>query len=341
MKNEEDEETDHSAEMGECQAFDPTTMEQHTSAVIYGSSFSGKTHVLHWLAYHLRKRYEQVYLFSTTSKLQENAFAYIPEKYKIDSLAVDKIKEIMETQRGLIEDNKRLKKFKQKPRKVPNVLLLFDDVVNEEAIRRSKVISELAIYSRHIFISWIVLSQNCNPANSVPRPVRANAHVIMCNRVRNENDRKILMTEYFSLIDKKEGEALFNRITEPKFQFAVIDLRRQNTRKLTDYIFTFKAPETLPKFKMGSKAWWADGDKVKETFSGGNSTKPLKNEFKNPVLRIKPQITHNVIYNYDDVSLDTNPSKENDELKQDKQTTARSKRFNNEKRVVRKVIYHQ
>ena len=46
------------------QSYDPLTMEQHTSAIIYGSSFSGKTVLLHWICYQLRKRYDEVYLLS-------------------------------------------------------------------------------------------------------------------------------------------------------------------------------------------------------------------------------------------------------------------------------------
>ena len=325
--------------------FDPLSMETHTSALIYGSSFSGKSVLLHWLAYHFSKRpkksqFDEVYLFSTTCNLQQNSFEFVPEKYKIDTLAIEKIKEIMDKQKKLIEDNKRLAKFKQRLRKVPNVLLLFDDIVNEEKIRRSKVILELAIFARHLHISWIILSQNCNPANSVPRPVRANAHLICCNRVRNENDRKILMTEYFSLIDKKDGERLFNEITEPKFQFACIDLRKQNTRKLTDYIFKMKAPEKLPKFKLGSKAWWANADKTKMSYAGGALSKVDKS-YSNPTLNIKPVFTQNIIYNYNDVKTDFEPDQDKKELAEEAQTLRRSKRNNRDKdAVIRKITYH-
>lgn len=141
----------------------------------------------------------------------------------------------MKRQENAIKENKLRKKMKQKKLPVPKVLLLFDDIIAEPAIRHSKILFDLTIKNRHLHTALFILSQACNAQHSVCRGTRGQFAMVFANRIRNENDRKVLLTEYFSLTTKKEGMELFNKITLPKFSFCAVDCRKQNSRQLTDY----------------------------------------------------------------------------------------------------------
>ena len=221
--------------------WDPSTLAKHFSICIYGVTGSGKTHLLDHLLHSMKTRLKKhhVFLFSGTVKEQKGAYTYIPKKNQFSSDFEEELAKLMKEQ----GEDKHAKR---------DILLVFDDVVMNKRIRTSPLMLKLSVLGRHLRMSYIVLSQCCNPAASIPRSVRGNLHAIMCNRVRSAKDRDILVEEYFSLVSKKEGLHAFDEATAQPYAFAVLDLRKHNVRRLEDYLYVYSAPkEKPPQFNLG------------------------------------------------------------------------------------------
>ena len=74
----------------------------------------------------------------------------------------------------------------------PHVLLVLDDVVNENTIRFSPHLNQLAVSGRHLFISVVVLSQCVCGSASVPPIIRNNAdYVMIVKNPRYRNERRL------------------------------------------------------------------------------------------------------------------------------------------------------
>ena len=95
------------------QDYDPTTLPDHFSMLIYGRRRSGKTFQLRQLVHDIRKRFTEVYLFSDTAELQDKDYAYIPKENRLKGLQEGKLGEIIDKQKEIIQHNKQKKKRDQ------------------------------------------------------------------------------------------------------------------------------------------------------------------------------------------------------------------------------------
>ena len=100
-------------------------------------------------------------------------------------------------------------------------------------------------------LSTFVTSQCVGSSVSIPPQIRNNCDFIVSFSLFAEPDRKILIERFGSVTTKKEGEALFKKITQQEYSCCVFDTTKVSANKLEDMMFSYKAPEKIPKFIIG------------------------------------------------------------------------------------------
>jgi len=154
----------------------------------------------------------------------------------------------------------------------PHVLIILDDVVSENTIRHAPRLNELAVSGRHIFISYIILSQCVCGSGSVPPTIRNNSdYVLVVKNPRARPERKLLEENYLTASNKKdagqEGLAVLEAVTAVKYRILVISVSADGN-KFRDYLFTY-GPVPEPKdenavtFRLGTTKQWEDDEKAK------------------------------------------------------------------------------
>lgn len=166
----------------------------------------------------------------------------------------------------------------------PHVLIILDDVVNENTIRFSPHLNQLAVSGRHLFISVVVLSQCVCGSASVPPIIRNNAdYVMVVKNPRSRNERKLLEEQYLTASNElgagREGLRVMEEVTEIKYRILVINVSADGNR-FSDYLFKYGPVPEPPNhvsdgFKLGTKKQWEDDDKVnrKPAFTKDNMPK--------------------------------------------------------------------
>ena len=103
------------------------------SMILFGARRQGKTHLLSHLLYTLtqKRKYDVCFLFSETGTVQD-AYEYISDYYKYDSLREDIIEKIFKRQEKIKEHNNKVEEIDQK--NLPSVLIIADDVINDKSL---------------------------------------------------------------------------------------------------------------------------------------------------------------------------------------------------------------
>ncbi len=318
--------------------FDPNTMPVvGNSCLWYAPSNAGKTTLMTYFFKQIAKNYQEIYLFSKTAHVQDSAFKFIPVKAKFDNLALEKLQSIIDSQKALIEENKHRKKHKRKPKKVPNIALVFDDIITDSKLRFSGVLDVISTLGRHLKLGLFGASQSASKKYSFNKLTRGNTRFVCAGFLRSENDRACIVEEYFSFESKKQGLAVYRKITSEPYTFAVIDLAKSvNAKKISDYIFKIKCPppEAIQSFEVGDEKFWADDE------SRAMTQLNLPHVIKRPEITpedrfgVETLITEDLIYNTQNIQTDYQPHKK-ENVGDQAERTRRGK-----KKVIQKVSYH-
>lgn len=215
--------------------FNPQELPSHPAFCVCSIRRSGKSVLISHVIADIRKRYDEVFLFSTTAALQDNVFGFIPDINRFDFVDVEKIEEIVAKQEKMLKYNKTV----AKPNQIKNdVLILMDDIVTDSG-SRSPIVKSLYIKGRHIHVSCMLLAQAYRDSNQsgVSKINRLNSDVIISFCMANSTDRNSFIEENLSIIDKKEGRLIFDEITKHEYTAIVIELYKLPTaRSYRDYV---------------------------------------------------------------------------------------------------------
>lgn len=256
--NEEEDSTDVLVDMEEnqfidvsgIQQWDPNDLPENFFMLIASKRRSGKTHLTRHILKPIKKRFVKAYLFSETAHLQSpDPYDYIPEENRFTSFDEEAINGILKSQNLIKQQNKKLKKSLQVPHPV---LIILDDVIADNAVRKSLSLKSLATQGRHSDVSVICLSQTISARSGFPAVIRQNVDIFICFTLHDVFNRETAAECYGSIISKKEGMLLINSLTqEKKYQVAIFDLSKTHIKHYKDYVFKFIAPDTTPSFKIG------------------------------------------------------------------------------------------
>jgi len=188
--------------------------------IIAGNSGSGKTQTLLNLLYNMPDTFENIFI--TTKNKDEPLYNYLEEKLGKKGL---KITEGLES----LPDLDKLDKETQS-------LIILDDLVNEPA-KQQKPICDYFIRARKKNCSLIYITQSFY---QVPKLIRDNINYLILKQVSSMKNLTMIAREYSLGIDKKQLKQIYDKATEKKQDFLLIDLegeKDERFRKNFDEVF--------------------------------------------------------------------------------------------------------
>jgi A32 protein len=187
-------------------------------AIICTASGGGKTNLLTNILYEMSETFHKIYI---VTKEKEPLYEMIEERLK------DQKNQIKIFYGGKIPDLENLAPLKQQG------LIIFDDMV----LSQSKEMGEIFIRCRKLGWSAIFISQSYF---GIQKLIRQNCNYIWLGRGILERDLKLILSEYSINIPKEKILYLYNKITEKKMHFMMIDLEDRTIRSnIRDIILQF------------------------------------------------------------------------------------------------------
>ena len=208
-----------------------------------GKRRSGKSVLCEYLIYEMieNKLVDMVFLFSKT----QAGFNIIKDKEcRIED--IEKLDNILHFYKMCNEYNKIVNE-RQKI-KIKTVVVI-DDFAVDLKNKDFNILEEIATNGRHfayepLSLSFCIL---CQSLTKIPRVVRLNCDNIFMNAIASEKERALILDENLYIVDgsrqgKNEGRELYqNLVTSTDYQFICVENWRQNIKKYSDYVKTYKA----------------------------------------------------------------------------------------------------
>lgn len=219
---------------------------ENFSMAIVAKRNTGKSVLMKDLCSKIKGWYDNVFVFSQSAHLQPDLFDYVPKENIFNGFDEEKLNEIWNNQHDKIM---RLKKAGIK--KLPKVLMLFDDIIGDPRVRSSKILNDFFIMGRHLHFGVMIITQEMGGKGGLPKVVRTNLDCAIAFFLNSEYDRKLFIEQYLSTKNKQIGEKLFDKICHQKYQCVVI-LNYITDPEPENYIRKYIANPKPPKFKMKS-----------------------------------------------------------------------------------------
>ena len=218
--------------------FKPETMCADAAVVIFGSRRQGKSHLLHWLFYINRKKYDEVHLFSKTARFQKESWFFVPQVHFHDIVDDGVLNALITSQEDLLKLKGR--------KKLPIIALIFDDIITDPRLRSSGKINDIFVLGRHLGISIWVSSQVASAKYSLNQCARNNVDYVFCTYLNNQEELKKVGEFYLANEGVKKAFFLLTSITEKPHTFLVRDFVNGGIGGLEEICSEIKAPEKLP-----------------------------------------------------------------------------------------------
>ena len=203
-------------------------------------------------------KWEVVFLFSETSAVNEDAFPMISPEFKYESLNEEILDRIFETQ-------EKIKKSGNEP---PPVLIILDDVANDPKLRYSKSLTRIPVSGRHFNIYCIALFHRL--VGVVSPKYRENCDYLIFFKSASRVEKQWIADNLLSLevgMDRKQIYNFMDNIynNDPHRVMVIDKTKLVKANSLTDYIFTYKAPEReLGEVQLGDERHWRNVKKKKK-----------------------------------------------------------------------------
>lgn len=235
--------------------YDFNNLPENFAVLLASERRAGKTHLTKFFLNYVKDRFDHAYLFSETADLQLDAYDFIPEKNRHASYNYEVINQIVEGQ----ETNKKYNnKLPESERRYQKILIILDDVIADESVRRGpgvKVLNRLFSRGRHSNISIVCIAQMISTRYGFSGTVRENCDIAIGFMIQNQYSREAFAECYLSIESKKKGMILLNSVTcvEEGYTAIVCDKSVPNKTCYKDYVFKIRAPEKLPNYVIGKE----------------------------------------------------------------------------------------
>jgi hypothetical protein len=235
--------------VSEFQNFDPKFMKEFRdmTCIFFGARRTGKTTALrHFLSIN-KSLWDRVYVFSMSADLQKDTFDFAEKDDQFTDFDPEVIGKIIDDQKADVMQ----KLANKQDHLIKHILIVLDDMISDYRIRTSPVFDSIFSMGRHLRISSIVLTQEIGGKSGVNRICRNNIDLGVCFYPPNENDRELIIEQYLSTQNYKIGEVVLSQITAEPYT-AIAFMPRKNMRDLRDFCYVYKAPQSVPKFRIGN-----------------------------------------------------------------------------------------
>jgi hypothetical protein len=139
---------------------------------------------------------------------------------------------MIDTQFKIIEYQK-----KQNMKKMFNILIVLDDMVDVERTRHSKVLNSLFVRGRHAFISVI---NSVQYYYGLPTVIRKQISDLFLFKIRNKKDLDAVIEEMSALYDKNTLLKMYHYCTDQPYGFLWINLRAKSPAEMFHFKFEKK-----------------------------------------------------------------------------------------------------
>lgn len=203
--------------------------------LLLGSQGKGKTYLLKYLMYQLRKKLKYGIVFTNTF-FDNNPFPFIPAKYIHPEYSEEALEELMNIQANSVAKGK-----------VKEAFVIFDDCLDSNDQFKSNALKRLSTQLRHYHITLFMSTQYCN---LLPPRIRTNAMGVFIF----ENDTKInLMSVYESFGQRFDSYGDFKdyvlKNLAQKYSFIYYN-KSTTATKLEDVYEVMICPPKIPKFHI-------------------------------------------------------------------------------------------
>lgn len=233
LKLDDDDDDDYSNKI------DERLLKPHFNLLLLAPTNSGKSFLINNLMYNnnfYSKYFNQIYYISATllhdkscqhirHDNRENVYKIYENLDELDIILKNIIDMCKEEETIIVDDKEQKRK----------TLLVLDDML--PYLKKSKTLSHLLTYNRHLGISIIISSQNLR---SVPPSCRANIQGVIIFKITNKKELKKIEDEYGDSISSKEKSFIdiYNDAINEKYNFLFIDLKKTKAYKnFTEILF--------------------------------------------------------------------------------------------------------
>lgn len=190
-------------------------------ALICTSSGGGKTSLLTNIIYEMSDTFHKIIVVT-----REEEPLYTMMEQRLNSIKSQK-DQFKIYYNGEIPELPNLRSEKQ------NGLIIFDDMI----LSQTKTIGEIFIRCRKLNFSAIFISQSYF---GIQKLIRQNCNYIWLGRGILDRDLKLILSEYSIKLDKEKLIHLYNKITERKMNFMMVDLDDRTIRaNIKDILIEF------------------------------------------------------------------------------------------------------
>lgn len=201
--------------------------------IIIASQGSGKSHLIKYLMYKLRKNFDYGLVFSNTF-FDDDPFPYIEDKTLIHP---EYNEEVLEN----------LMKIQAKVGKRKSAYVIFDDCIDDPEEFKSPVLKKLSTQLRHYNITIIFTTQYCN---ALPPRMRSNAMNIFMFHTDNKNSLEALYNSFGQAFESyNEFKKYIMDKTSVKYNFIYYN-KMLNDNSLENNYKVYRCPAKIPSFKI-------------------------------------------------------------------------------------------
>ena len=214
--------------------------------LITGPSGSGKTQlVVDLLTRIYAGSWERLFCFSPSIHLDSawqpvkdyvHKTMGVPEDEKcfFDYWDEEKLSEILETQRKVVEFQKKEKSSKT----IYGIAVIVDDFADTPSVMSSRaggsILNRLLCRGRHSLVSTFILSQKLRAFGSL---LRVNAQALVIFRLRNGLERDAILEELSGIYDKKTLMEMYTLATAEPYSFWYVNLSASRVEDMFWYRF--------------------------------------------------------------------------------------------------------
>jgi hypothetical protein len=201
--------------------------------LLCGKTKSGKSQILRYLLIRERKKFDKVFLFCPTERINNFYDGLIKKENIYENFSEQWLEMLLKKLSDMYSDNK------DKNKKMKNILLIFDDCCSDTNFHQSDAIVKLFTRGRHLNISICITSQY---PYHIPPICRVNCDYILVGQL-NKQSIQLLKDEFLvGNIDSKEFTKMYYRTTGD-YQFLIINNNSvKNNDNLDEIYGTIKCP---------------------------------------------------------------------------------------------------
>jgi energy-coupling factor transporter ATP-binding protein EcfA2 len=221
--------------------FDPSTMKEHRVIYFIGRRGTGKTTLLQSVIGAIANRCDIAIGMSPTHESAQMLRSHIPAPLVFDGHAPSKVDALIDAQKRGVAANK--------PR---NAFLVWDDLMYDKGILRSKAIRELHMNGRHLKIAFL---NSVQYLMDVDIALRSQVDYVFALRESIQANKIKLHKFFFGICPTfAEFSKLLDACTQ-EYSCLVLD-NTAVTNQMEDCLFWYKAEMHPPPFRLGRQIYW-------------------------------------------------------------------------------------